>query len=163
MGLSASFQSGRYSGTWNSSSLGVISDAFRIRQTMEAQQVRADFWGDSVIDLVYRGGNAFCVFEGLSWTSVAAVVGGATSIGTMGIANVGCLFGNAGLSKALVLTAVGSGGCAPAPTSITAAAANLAEGFDVEFALANQLRTLPIMMRLLPTLISSEVYWYVMA
>lgn len=163
MGLSATFQSGRYNGTWDGSSLGVIADAFRIRQAMEAQQVRADFWGDSVIDLIYRGGNAFCVFEGLSWTSIAAVVGGATAIGTMGIANVGCLFGNAGLSKALILTAVGSGGCAPAPTTITAAAANLAEGFDVEFALANQLRTLPIMMRLLPTLITSEVYWYVMA
>lgn len=163
MGLSSTFMSGRYSGTWNSASLGTIADAFRIRQSMEAQQVRADFWGDSVIDLVYRGGNAFCVFEGLSWTSVTAVLGGATAIGTMGIANVGCLFANAALSKALVLTAAGSGACAPSPTTITAAAANLAEGFDVEYAMANQLRTVPIMMRLLPTLITSEVYWYVMA
>lgn len=163
MALSTGFQSGSYTGTYNSLALGLIVDAWRIRQTFEASAVRADYYGDSVIDQIYRGGNAFCIFEGLNWASVAAVIGGATSIGTMGIANVGCFTNASGLAKALVLTArISSGSCAPSPVTLTAASAYLAEGFDIEYALGNSLRTLPLMLRLMPYLTASEVYWYSM-
>jgi len=163
MALTTGFQSGSYTGTWNSSALGLIADAWRIRQTMEAQGVRADYYGDSVIDLIYRGGNAFCIFEGLAWSSVAAIVGGSTSIGVMGVANLGCFFSNAAIAKALVLTArISSGNCAPSPATVTATLAGLAEGFDIEYSLGNSMRTLPVMLRLLPYAVSSEVNWYVM-
>ena len=163
MALSTGFQSGSYTGTWNSNALGLITDAWRIRQTMEATAVRADYYGDSVIDQIYRGGNAFCIFEGLNWASVAAIIGGSTSIGTMGIANLGCFTNAGGLAKALVLTArISSGSCAPSPATLTAAATYLAEGFDIEYALSNSLRTLPLMLRLMPYLSAGEVYWYTM-
>lgn len=162
MALTTGFQSGSYSGTYNALDIGLIQDAFRIQQTMEAQGVRADYYGDSVIDLILRGGNAFCIFEGLKWASVSAIVGGPLNIGTMGIANLGSFVGNCGLAKSLVLTARASS-CTVSPASITAASAFLAEGFNLEYSLGNSLRVLPIMLRMLPTLISSEVKWYEMA
>jgi len=163
MPLTTGFQSGSYTGTWSGDSLGLITDAWRIRQTFESHAVRADYYGDSVIDLIKRGGNAFCIFEGLQWSSVAVVLGGSTAIGTMGIANLGCLVTNTAFADALVLTArIASGSCAPSPASVTASLATVAEGFDVEYALGNSLRSLPIMLRLLPYLSSSEVYWYQM-
>lgn len=163
MALSTGFQSGSYSGTWNSGALGLISDAFRIRQTMEANAVRADYYGDSVIDQIYRGGNAFCIFEGLNWAGAAAIIGGSTAIGTMGIASLGCFTNLGGGARALVLTAKNlSGNCAPSPATVTAASSYLAEGFDIEYALGNSLRTLPLMLRLMPYLSGGEVYWYTM-
>lgn len=163
MALTTGFQSGSYTGTWNSIALGLITDAWRIRQTMEATAVRADYYGDSVIDQIYRGGNAFCIFEGLNWASVASIIGGSTAIGTMGIANLGCFTGASGLAKPLVLTArIASGACAPSPATLTAALSFLAEGFDIEYALGNSLRTLPLMLRLLPYLSGGEIYWYSM-
>jgi hypothetical protein len=165
MALTTGFMSGSFAGTYDSNTLGLIADAFRIQQTFEAQGVRADYYGDSVIDLIPRGGNAFCIFEGLNWGAVTAIVGGATSIGNMGIANMGSLVGSCGLAKALVLTARNQtcGAAANSPVTITSASTFLAEGFNIEYSLGNSLRTLPIMLRMLPTLISSEVKWYVMA
>lgn len=162
MALSTGFQSGAYTGTWNSSSLGLIADAWRIRQAMEAQAVRADYYGDSVIDLIRRGGNAFVIFEGLNWAAVMAIVGGSSAAGTMGISSVGCFVSAASLAKALVLTAKNlSGVCAPSPSTFTAANTFLAEGFDLEYALGNQLRTVPIMLRCLPYEVAGEVYWFI--
>lgn len=163
MALSTGFQSGSYTGTWNSAALGLIAADWRIRQTFEASAVRADYYGDSVIDQIVRGGNAFCIFEGLDWAAASAIIGGSTAIGTMGISRMGC-FTNAGaLAKALVLTArISSGSCAPSPATVTAASTFLAEGFDVEYALGNSLRTLPLMLRLMPYLSAGEVYWYTM-
>jgi len=164
MALSTGFVSGSYSGTWNSADIGLIADAWRIRQTMEAQGVRADYYGDSVIDMIYRGGNAFCIFEGLVWASIATMIGGGqSSMGNMGIANLGCFVGLGALGKALVLTARSVSPCAPAPTTVTASLSYLAEGFDIEYSLGNSMRTVPVMLRLLPTLISAEVKWFVMA
>lgn len=161
MALSTGFQAGAYNGAWNSGALGLITDAWRIRQSMEAMAVRADYYGDSVIDQILRGGNAFCIFEGLNWAGAAAIIGGSTSIGIMGIANLGCFTNNGGLAKALVLTAKNSSGtCAPSPQTLTAAATFLAEGFDVEYALGNSLRTLPLMLRLMPYTSGGDVAWY---
>ena len=163
MALTTGFQSGAYTGSYNSSALGLITDSWRIRQSMEAQAVRADYYGDSVIDQIYRGGNAFCIFEGLAWASVSAIIGGPTSIGTMGIANLGCFTSSGGLSQALVLTAKNSSGsCAPSPQTLTAPSAYIAEGFDIEYALGNSLRTLPLMLRLMPYLNGGEIFWYSM-
>lgn len=163
MALTTGFQSGVYNGTWNAVSIGLIAEAWRIRQTMEAQSVRADFYGDSVIDLIYRGGNAFCVFEGLNWAGVTTIVGGSTSIGTMGIASLGCLFGRAGVAKPLVLTAkTATGVCAPSPALITASLTTMAEGFNFEVAYGSTLRTVPMMLRLLPYDVAAEIYWYQM-
>ena len=168
MALTTGFRSGSFSGVWGTPavSLGLIQDAFRIQQTFEAQGVRADYYGDSVIDLIPRGGNAFCIFEGMDWAAVTAIVGGALSIGNMGISKMGSLVGNCGLARPLVLTArnVTCGAVAASPRTITAPSTFLAEGFNIEYSLGNSLRTLPIMLRMLPILDTDlEVKWYIMA
>lgn len=161
MALTTGFQSGAYTGTYNSLSLGLIADAWRIRGTMESHAVRADYYGDSVIDLIRRGGNYFCVFEGLNFAAVMAIAGGVSGAGTMGISSIGCFLAAGGLTKALVLTAKNvSGSCAPSPLTLTAPNSTLAEGFDLEYALGNSLRTVPMMLRLLPYESAGEVYWY---
>lgn len=170
MSLTTGFRSGSFSGVWGASpnnySIGLIAGDFRIQQTFEAQGVKADYYGESVIDLILRGGNAFCIFEGLNWAAITAIVGGALSVGNMGIANMGSLVGNCGYAKPLVLTARNPlcGVVAASPLSITSPKTFLAEGFNIEYSLGNSLRVLPIMLRMLPTLDTDlEVKWYMMA
>ena len=144
------FIAGPYTATFNSADVGITEEGYRISQEASYQEISpSDAYGDTVLDLIYRGGNVFCRYDSKAYKagSIAAAWPFA-SLGALG--TVGTLMAGAGtpLTKSFVMTRVLT---QSTPTSITATRACLAKNFPVELLFDSKLRTVPVRKQFLPS------------
>lgn len=153
---------GRYGGTYNSVDVGITEDGYRIQQDSSAFPVNnTDAYGDSMIDFIYRGGNAFMIYN-----SIAYKAGAITPFwpwGTLGVmftsaAPLGRLA--SAVAAAMVITAVANTPAAAAPASVTAPLAILAPNSNLELLYTSKLRTVPTRLQLLPSLNTGTASWF---
>ncbi len=148
------FSSGRYVGTYNALPLGISREGYRFRHETRAQNIEGtDAYGDSTIDMIYRGANMTVSFTLMSaaktttslilcpWTSDLYLLrSDTTPMGRLASA----------LSEQLVLTAeANTPSAANGPATLTAPNCILEPG-SVELLFDSRLRDVPITMRVLP-------------
>lgn len=69
-----SWIAGRYSATYNAVDTGIQNDGFRLRQEVHYEPIaESDHYGQSILDLIYRGGDVYVEF-------LAKVYGAVTSV-----------------------------------------------------------------------------------
>ena len=142
------FIAGAYLSTYNTIDTGITERGYELQQDSNAQAIGpTDAYGDSVIDLVYRGGQVHLQFESKAYKSgsIAPFWPWAT-LGTMGV--IGRLASNVAVAE--VLTATAGTPAAAAPTSLTALKAILAENYPARLLYNSELRHVPIRLRCLP-------------
>ena len=142
------FVAGRYSTTYNSVDVGITEEGYELQQDAKAQQiVPSDAYGDSIIDLVYRGGDVYLQFEGKAYKAGAITPfwpWGA--LGVMGI--IGRLASAVALST--VMTATTGTPAAAAPATWTGLLSILAPNNPARLLYNSKLRTVPIRLLILP-------------
>ncbi len=156
---------GRYSGTYNTVDTGISEGGYELEVVSSAQQVTpTDLYGDSVIDIIYRGGNCF-----LNFTSIAFKAGSLTpfwpweALGVMAsVANPIARLGS-DVAKAMVLSSTANTPAAASPASLTASKAILPPGTPAKLLYSSELRKVPVRLMLLPYVISTGVVgWHTM-
>lgn len=153
------FVAGAYSGTWNGTSVGLVSEGYRMDQNTEAEEITGDYYGRSVIEGVAQGGNVFIEYECLAYK--AGSLAPFFPFGNLGeMAAPGVLYSD--LAKTVVLTSTTGTPAVSSPASLTGSKAMLAAGHNAQLLFASRLRRLPIRQRLLPY-ISGVVRWYTLA
>lgn len=142
------FIAGRYVGTYNAVDVGITENGYELQQDSAHQLVSpSDAYGDSVLDLVYRGGNVHLQFESKAYKS-----GSITpfwpwgALGAMG--TIGRLGSDVG--AAMLLTATAGTPAATSPANLTANKSILAENFPARLLFSSVLRTVPVRLRCLP-------------
>ncbi len=142
------FIAGRYAGTYNAVDVGITEQGYEIQQEAKAQAIEeSDAYGQSIIDLVYRGGNVFLQFE-----SKAYKAGSLTpfwpwgSLGVMGV--IGRLASN--VAAAMLLTATAGTPAAAAPATLTGTSSILAPNNPARLLFNSVLRTVPVRLLVLP-------------
>jgi hypothetical protein len=154
---------GRYTATYNSVDVGITTSGYLLEQTSAAENIdRTDAYGDSIIDLIYRGGNTYCEFECKGykagsltpfWPWAAALgrmAATATPIGRLGSA----------VASAFVLTSTANTPAAAAPASLTCSTAILAPGYPTRLLYNSQHRVVPIRLLFLPYDSSGNTVWW---
>lgn len=152
---------GHYTGTYNSVSVGFTQSGFELTQESKAEVInQTDAFGDSIIDLVHRGGSVYLMFESkvfkpgaitpfYPWGALGIMYTAAAPLGRLGSA----------VASAMVLTGVagtpaqstgGSGlnrviATLTAPKSILPPDSNLKLLFDM------RVRNVPVRLLCLPT------------
>lgn len=150
-----SFITGRYTATYNSLALGVSREGYRFSHETKTQNIEGtDAYGDSLIDMIYRGANmnvAFSMMSSSKAVTAAILCPWTTDLYVLRstAAPVGRLASD--LAEVLVLTAEANTPAAAAagPATLTANLAILAPG-SVELLFDSRLREVPIRMNLLP-------------
>lgn len=145
---------GAYGTTYNSVSVGMTVDGFRLSITSKAEQIdKSDTYGDTLLDLVYRGGNYFVDFTcriyaaGATtpfwpWGStIGTICTSAAPIGRLGTA----------VASSLVMTATASTPAAATPATLTASKSILAPDYNAELLFDSRARNVPIRLALLPS------------
>lgn len=157
--LTTKFTAGPYTATYGAADLGITEDGFELEFMYHAEEVRGDNLGDTVQDLVYRGGSCFLSATFNEWATAVAALADSYSTGVSPI--TGVLMGNvaAPLNKSLVLTAVAGTSAAAAPATLTAALSGLAPNYPVRYLMAPRLRRLPVRFQVYPN--SSNVWFAV--
>lgn len=157
---------GQYTTTWNSVSVGVTRQGFEL-QMMLRQEVIAetDAYGESTIDYIYRGGDAF-----VQWNSRSYIPGSTAPFWPWGGGTLGVMANAsnpiAGLASAvaqpLVLTALANtpAKTAGAPNTLTGSLSILAPNFDGRLLFDSRLRDVPIRHQLLPSNSSGTISWF---
>ena len=134
--------------------IGATERGFTLHSSMHAENVEGDLWGQSTVDLIYRGGNMV-----LEWTAIAFKAGTLLpfwpwgQIGSMGtIGRLGSVTGGS-----MVLVAAPGSTAAGTPAigqvvinALSAPNSILHENHNVSMVFDSRLRRLPIRMRLLP-------------
>lgn len=142
------FIAGRYSSTYNAVDCGITENGYELQQESNNQEIApSDAYGDSVLDLVYRGGQVFCQFEGKAYKAgIVTPFWPWSSIGAMGL--IGRL--GSDVASAFVLTATASTPAAAAPATLTGTKSILASNFPARLLFSSVLRTVPVRLRMLP-------------
>jgi len=147
--------------------LGIVEDGFELEEIRYAEPIKGDNLGEAVQDYVDRGKDCFinCVVEEVDLPAIYRAMNpnvNVSSIGLQGsIGQVGTLYSNS--AGTLVLTAVAGTTAAAYPATLTANKAIIAPSFAMRRALASRLRKIPLRFQLLPYVISTTTYHYVMA
>lgn len=146
-----SFIAGRYSGTYDSSNLGLMQAGFEMQYDHKEQEInRSDAYGDTLIDTIARGGNWSIQYEAMeAWLTglKRAVLPYMSNLGELG--TIGTL--GSAAAKALVLTATSGTPAAASPATLTATLCKLAPNSQTRvFQMDSMLRTVPVRMILLP-------------
>lgn len=144
------FVAGGYTVKWNSVLMGQIEDGINIDYSLGGEEIRGDNYGDTVQDIVFRGGDCFFTMTFLEWDTVATSLllwpWSATAIGKIDDGYIGRLMST--FAKVLLLEKVT--GPSQSPASITVGKAVLAPRFNVNQLLAPRLKRLPIRFQALP-------------
>ncbi len=144
---STPFIAGQYTTTYNSVSVGITQEGFELQIESTNQNVTpSDAYGDSIIDMVYRGGNVHLQFEGLAYKAGAITPfwpWGA--IGTMGV--IGRLASD--VASSTVMTALTGTPAVASPATVTASKSILASNNPARLLFNSKLRTVPIRLILL--------------
>lgn len=157
------FVSGAYNATYNSTAVGLTEDGFRLNQSISQENIdKSDLYGDTLLDFIYRGGQAFIQYTGKAYKagSIAPLWPWGAALGT--IATTAAPIGRqaSDVAKAFVLTAVANTPAATSPASLTASMAVMAPSFNWELLFDNRLRQVPTKLQLLPGLSSGTLSWY---
>lgn len=146
------FSWGPYDATWGGSSLGLVQRAWSAESEASVTPITADRYGDSVIDGIYRGANAFLIVQLKEWT--AAVRDAIWPFATWGeTGDHGRALSD--LAKTLVLTALpGSPAATKGPVTLTASKAIYAPGHRIAVPMGNEERIVGLVFQCLPTSIS---------
>ncbi len=151
-----SFIAGRYSATFDSSSVGIASRGYDLDFMFKSEAVdETDLYGASTIDLVLRGADVHIATELIEWLS-----GSKAMLWSLGGGALGKIYSAAvpagmfayDLAKALVLTATtnttaaASGG----PATLTASKTWPAQSFNPRVLFDSRLRRLPIRLLCIP-------------
>ena len=152
--------SGSYSVAWNSTAMGKDESGVRLISRNHQAPVRSDYYGDSLLDLIYRGQDVSAMFTSLEYSNSPLGAGWpwAATWGQMGV--VGRLACGSSIAQPLVLTAVTGTPAAASPATITGSKAIVAEGHSLELLFANQVRTVPLAWNLLPYTSGDTVLWF---
>lgn len=137
---------------------GLVEGVRRLRRRSKWEPIKADQWGDTTIDGVYRGADVFLSMVFKEWkTPVKERILNMFSPTDSGqVGEVGELITN--FAKQIVLTAqAGSPAAAAGPATLTAAQAILAADNEIEILLGNLQRDVPIMFQLIPYVTSGEI------
>lgn len=154
---------GQYTATYNSVSVGITTYGFVLEQISGAEVIdQTDAYGDSIIDLVYRGGNVYCEFECKGYkpasltpfwpwsAAMGRMAASATPIGRLGSA----------VAAPFVLTSTANTPAAAAPASVTCSIAILAPGYPTRLLYNTQHRVVPIRLLFLPYDSSGNTVWW---
>jgi hypothetical protein len=143
---------GPYTGTYNSVDVGFTLDGFRYQQEYAAEVInQTDLFGEMIIDMVYRGGNAK-----LTYTSRSYKAGSISPFWPWG--NLYTMFTSAAPiarlarneAKAFVLTSTPNTPAAASPATFTASKSILAPGSGGELLFDSKVRNVPVTLQLLP-------------
>lgn len=155
------FIAGAYSSTYEAVATGITEDGFELEQQTMAEQVGpTDVYGDSIIDLIHRGGNCYLTATYLPYvagTRDAFYPWGSLGVLSTAAAPIGRLGSNVG--AALILTATANTPAASTPASLTASLAILAPNSNLRLLFSSKLRKVPMRMLLLPYS-STNIIWF---
>lgn len=153
---------GHYSATYNAVGVGYTETGFELEQTVK-QEVsnESDAFGESTIDWVYRGGDAF-----LTWDSKVYKAGstapfwpwGALGVMATAAAPIGRLA--SAVAQAMVLTATAGTPASATPATLTASKSLLAPNFSGRLLFNSKLRRVPVRLQLLPGETTGTVTWF---
>lgn len=151
------FIAGAYTVTWNSVTIGQVSDGIRLRQSNSVEVIKGQSLGESTQDGVYQGGDAFIQLESLEY--ITGAIAAWWPYGDLGVVGLpGRLLTS--LAKSLVLTAVSGTPAESSPATLTASKAILAPNQNLELLFATRLRRVPLMFQLLPYTSGDNSVWY---
>ena len=178
-----SFIAGRYSATYGLSGagvdVGITNDGFRVRQEVHYEPINeSDHYGQSTLDLIYRGGDVFLEFLAKVYGSVIST--SAISAFWPWGAGLGILqtFGSGAgplpigrlaydLNHQTVLTSTAGSPAVSTPASLTALRTALAPNFRGELLFNSRLRQVPIQLQMLPNETTASnittTRWFTMA
>lgn len=153
MAALGTFAPGYYAQTIDTSPVdcGLVEGVRRLRRRFEWEKIKADKWGDTTIDGVYRGGECFLSVIYKEWKApVKTIIANMfvpADIGAVG--EVGELITT--FCKTTTLTAqAGSPAAAAGPATIVASQIITAPQNDMEFLLGNLQRDVPVLFQLIP-------------
>lgn len=148
---------GAYTNTFNGAAVGLAAEGYDLQQEVKGEEVRGDYYGESLIDGVVRGANVFLEYENIAYK--AGSLAPFWPFGTLGEhPTPGQLMSD--LAKQTVLTVTsGTPAATYGPASLTASKSMLAIGANSRLKFQSMLRRLPIRLQLIPY-ISSVVRWY---
>lgn len=155
------FIAGPYTATFGGTAIGKVEDGFRLNVTFNGEPVTTDDLGDSIQDIVYRGGNVFVDFVLAEYDKAVLaklVHPYSTTQGAIGRVGKIHLDTDSTFYGAFVLTKVT--GTNATHSSLTLPKAILAPGFPIDILLASKLRRLPIRLQGLPSGSSGSEIWY---
>ena len=152
---------GHYTGTYNAVAFGFSQSGFELTQETKAEVVnQTDAYGDSIIDLVHRGGSVYIMFESkvfkpgaitpfYPWGALGVMYTAAAPLGRLGSA----------VASSLVLTGVastpaqstGGSGLNRVIASLTASKAILPPDSNLKLLFDSKVRNVPIRLLCLPT------------
>lgn len=150
---------GPYTCSHNGASPGITRDGFRLNIERFKTPIQSDYYGESVIDSVLRGGNVSMTWEGIEYTAALAVL---TNHQFAAQVLAGKLDVASSLVETTTLTAIAGTQAATNPYTLSTTHSVLMEG-QTELLFAAQLRTVPISLRLYPYESSNVVIWFVTA
>lgn len=152
----ASAVAGPYTCSHNAASPGLTRDGFRLNVERFKTPVQSDYYGESVIDSVIRGGNVSLTWEGIEYAAAVAVL---TNHQFAAHVLAGKLDVGSTLVETTTLTAVAGTTAASTPASLSSTHSVPMEGQN-ELLFAAQLRTVPITLRFYPYDSSGTVIWF---
>lgn len=146
--------------------IGLTEDGFNIRFRIEKQVIgQTALYGDSILDAVYRGGNASLSYlslefnksllNGVAWYQNAVGVANQGKMATVGTMDIGST-----KAGSTVLTAISGTTAAASPATLTSLQCALIEGHELNWTKTSRLKTQPIMQRLYPYTASAVEVWY---
>lgn len=156
------FIAGRYSGTYNSVDVGITENGYTLTIDSSAQMInQTDAYADSVIDWVYRGGNAHLQFESKAYKAGSITPfwpWGALGVLRTNAAPIGRLASD--VASAMILTATAATPAAASPASLTASKSILAPNNPASLLFDARVRNVPVRLQLLPYASSSDHIWF---
>ena len=148
----SNFVAGPYTATYDGVALGLTTQGFTLSHEFFKRLITGDVFGDGPVNSIYRGRAQFVEFESLEAENAGVLAltepyGTALTSGVIGQFDVtqgACT----GASAALVLTKV-TGSCAT-PATVSFPLSVLAEGYPVRALYGQDLRTIPLRLRVYP-------------
>jgi hypothetical protein len=121
----------------------------------------SDYLGGSVMDAIYRGGNAFLTFESLAYKAGSITPfwpwAGLGILSTLA-GPIGRLASN--VAGSMSLTSTPNTPAAASPATLTAPSAILAPNQSARLLYNSKLRKVPVRLQLLPFLNGNNVQWW---
>ncbi len=148
------FIDGAYSITYNAVDIGITEDGSELMLTNKAERIeKSDQYGDSILDYIYRGGEARLKVECKEYKPGSVVPFWPFGGGTLGYmrqatAPIGVRASDA--SKALVLTSTPNTPAAATPATLTATYCIVAPNQEGTLTYRASLRKVPLFFQLLP-------------
>lgn len=150
----SNFVAGPYTATYDGVALGLTTQGFTLSHEFFKRLITGDVFGDGPVNAIYRGRAQFVEFESLEAENAGVLAltepyGAGTQLVSGVIGQFDQTSGDCtGVSKALVLTKV-AGSCAT-PATVSFPLSVLAEGYPVRALYGQDLRTIPLRLRVYP-------------